>query len=372
MRRINYITNLILKNQSGGWGGINYRMHSELSRHFHVNVCEGVNPPSDIFERIISKIRRVLRVRGDFFFFSKSRLDLIAAEVDVRNDVTADINFFFGATPWIHFRSSTPYAVYLDASFQTYLSIYSKPDDFVKSDIERICNEEAAWLRNATWIFWGSRWALNEAASQYKIDITERRHFVINTGGNIPIPNHIRPSDFTKLSLLFISLNFEKKGGFICYRAFEILRREFPMTTLTIIGEKPPDLVMKTQNVVYAGLLDKNKPDQLALLVEHLNTGSFLVHPTKMDTMGAVIVEAGYYGCPAIAPNQFGIPDLIKDGKTGFLIEQIDSKIIVDIITKVFQNKEYYNKLRNDCYEFYSTSLSWESIGQKIVLSINT
>lgn len=371
MRRINYITNLILKNQSGGWGGINYRMHNELSKHFHVNSYEGVNPPSVLFERIISKIRRVFHIRGDFFFFSKFRLDLIATEVDSRKDSSADINFFFGATPWIHFKSSKPYAVYLDASFQTYLNIYSNPDEFAKDDISRICVEEAEWLKSANWIFWGSRWALNEAASQYNIDITERKHIVINTGGNVPIPNHITPSDITKLNLLFISLNFEKKGGFICFRTFEILRKKFPMTTLTIIGQKPPDEVMRTENVVYAGLLDKNKPDELALLTEYLKAGSFLVHPTKMDTMGAVIIEAGYYGCPSIAPNQFGIPDLIKDGTTGFLIENLDPEVIADIIIKVFQNKEYYDKLRNDCYRFYSTSLSWEAIGQKMADSIN-
>jgi glycosyltransferase involved in cell wall biosynthesis len=91
-----------------------------------------------------------------------------------------------------------------------------------------------------------------------------------------------------------------------------------------------------------------------------------------MDTMGAVIIEAGYYGCPSVAPNQFGIPDLILDRKTGFLIEETDPEIIVRIITEAFSNREFYLRLRSDCYTFYCSTLSWDAIGRKMVDFINT
>jgi glycosyltransferase involved in cell wall biosynthesis len=40
-----------------------------------------------------------------------------------------------------------------------------------------------------------------------------------------------------------------------------------------------------------------------------------------MDATPQVIIEAAYYGCPTIAPSSFAIPELIEDGRTGYLVQ---------------------------------------------------
>jgi len=367
MRAINYITNLNLKNQSGGWGGINYRIYSELRKYFDIYLSEGINPKPRLLEKLISKVLRIVKFRGNFFFFSKSRLSEIAGTVDTNINVKAELDFFFGTTPWIHYSSVRPYGTYLDATFRTYLDIYSNPELFSATDVARICEEEGHWLSKAKWIFWGSRWALLEASKQYNFDPTEKKHLVINTGGNVPIPDEPGPVDLSHLKLLFISLNFEKKGGFDCFNAFRILQNEFKSIELTIIGERPPEEVLNHRGVNYAGLLDKNSPEQLNTLVGHLRSANYLVHPTKMDTMGAVIIEAGYFGCPSIAPRMFGIPDLIVDGKTGYLLADVKPEIIADTIRRSALDAAIYQELRKSCFEFYRTNLSWEAIGVKMI-----
>jgi len=66
MRKINYVTNLKLVSQSGGWSGINFRIYSELSKYFDVGLYEGISPKPFLWEKVVSKIRRVCGFRGDF------------------------------------------------------------------------------------------------------------------------------------------------------------------------------------------------------------------------------------------------------------------------------------------------------------------
>lgn len=367
MKGINFVTNIKLENQSGGWDGANFRVYNEISKNFQVKLTEGLNPSVSLNEKIISKARRLLGLKGSFFFFSDSRLSLISRLIDDQIDKNADIDFFWGATPWVDCQPKRPYAVYLDATFKTYLNIYLEPSEFIYSDIERICDKESRFLKQAKWVFWGSTWALEEAAGQYHFDFKEKKkHLVVNTGGNLPIPDTIAQDPAKNLVLIFISLNFEKKGGLICYEAFKRLKMKFPNIKLKIIGEQPPRHILLDKDVVYIGYLKKDKPDHVHLFVETLKSASFLVHPTKMDTIGAVIIEAGFYGCPSIAPKMFGIPDLIENGRTGFLIEKNDPEAIEMIISRSFNDSLSYLEMREECFDFFTRNLTWGAIGEKI------
>jgi len=86
-----------------------------------------------------------------------------------------------------------------------------------------------------------------------------------------------------------------------------------------------------------------------------------------MDTMGAVIVEAGYYGTPSIAPRLFGIPDLIVDGNTGYLIDDVKPEVIAQLISRAIGDKGRYQEMRDSCYKFYTNNFSWKAIGNKMI-----
>ncbi|NJO25252.1 MAG: glycosyltransferase family 4 protein [Bacteroidia bacterium] len=140
------------------------------------------------------------------------------------------------------------------------------------------------------------------------------KHVVVKLGGNI---NGSKEDSYDPekdgINLLFISFHFEKKGGMDCWKAFQLLKRNFPDAKLHLIGQKPPDEVMNTAGVVHHGVLDKADPLQLKQYEEILSKATFLIHPTRMDATPTVLIEAAYFGCPSVAPAVFGIPDLIAD-----------------------------------------------------------
>ena len=52
-----------------------------------------------------------------------------------------------------------------------------------------------------------------------------------------------------------------------------------------------------------------------------LDSCGFLIHPTKEENFGLVIIEAMARGVPVVASKVGGIPDLIDDGVTGRLFD---------------------------------------------------
>lgn len=366
--RINFITNLDLKETSGGWTGINQQLFLNLSEHFEINYTGPISPPSDYPAKFVSKLKRIAGRQGAFHFFSRRRLLRIADEILELADPAADYDFFHGQTPWIEYKSPRPYGVYIDACFATYLDIYHSQSRFLESDIKRICDLEARWLSNARNVFFGSKWAMEETLRIYSIPKSPCQ--VVGIAGNVPIPK--ADAYANELNFLFIALDFERKGGRLCFEAFNRVRQEFPSARLIILGEKPPGDVLATPHVSYAGYLRKTIAAEFELLQEFFMRAFALVHPTSMDTMGMVLIEAGYFGCPAIAPRSFGIPELVMDGITGLLIEPPPSiDAIAESMLRLCRNPELYSRMRKAVKEHTSTMLTWNAVVDRIAKSIH-
>ena len=67
------------------------------------------------------------------------------------------------------------------------------------------------------------------------------------------------------------------------------------------------------------------------------------------ESFGRVAAEAGALGCPVIAANHGGIPEIIIEGKTGFLFPPEDSRSLAYVIEKVLNmSLEDRHKLRDE------------------------
>ena len=364
---IDYISNFSLTDSSGGWNGINYKLVDALSAKTRLNYIGPINPKIIIHEKIFSKLLRILGLPGDYFFFSRKRLENIVKEINSKK-LSGKFTFYFGATPWINHKISTPYGLYIDICFPKYLKLYINDQRFKLKDIDRISEAEKFFLQNASIIFWGSNWAKIEAEECYKCSFPQS--VVVSTGGHIPIPKQIKIHSNSQLRLLFISLNFFKKGGHIAFETFKLLKDKGYNVMLDIIGEKPPDHILNVIGVNYHGVLKKSSKIDLKKMQDLLDSSFLLIHPTKMDTMGAVIAEAGYYGLPTVAPNSFGIPDLIINNKTGLLVDELTPVEFSNRIEELILSPCAYSEMRRSVRNFMVTERSWNSISDIIVKNI--
>jgi len=76
------------------------------------------------------------------------------------------------------------------------------------------------------------------------------------------------------------------------------------------------------QNVTYVGSADPEKRNNL------LGKAAALLHPINFDEpFGLSVIESMSCGTPVIAINRGSMPELIQDGKNGFLVSNIDEAI---------------------------------------------
>ena len=369
MTLVNYISNLALSQALGGWDGVSASMHQALSEHFALKFVGPINPGSDYRAKFVSKLRRSGGLAGSFHFFSPDRLMTIARTVAGSIDQKADCDFFHGPTPWIMYDSPRPYFVYTDTCFSTYVDLYHDRTQFLDDDLQRICAAESRWLSRAAGVFFGTSWARDQALSDYSI--SPRNLSAVGAAGSIVIPE--RDEYAGARNFLFIAYDFAKKGGPICAEAFQKVRARFPEARLTIVGGRPPGEVIEAPGVEYLGLLSKAVPAELSKLIQLYATSFALVHPTSSDIQPLVICEAGYCGCPAIAAKSFGIPELVKDGESGFLLAPpLSADAFAERMLELCEDAEKYLRMRKAARALTTGAMTWSVVGAKIAAEMNS
>ncbi len=362
-----FISNLPLSLKIGGWSGMNINIHEQLKKHFGIDHYACINPKVNRIEQIKSKLRGQIGYKRDFEFFSESRLKKIAHQYNTQPSFNSKFAFFHGTTPWIKCKPGIPYFTYVDATFLTYVDIYLQASNFSAKEIERIVKQETAFLDNASAIFFSSEWAKQETISRYEL-VGDKFHCVGLGGNAVPTSNAVAPEI---PSLLFVSMDFKRKGGHIAYQSFLALKKQFRGLTLQIIGDNPSQMIIDTEGVIYHGFIDKKSKEGQQKFDNIFRSASFLIHPTEKDMTPLIIVEAGYYGIPAIAPHRFGIPEMIKDGETGFIVTNNTAEEYINRLSGVLGHKTKLTLLKRSSYDYMTNHFTWDMVGEKIAQIIN-
>ena len=90
-----------------------------------------------------------------------------------------------------------------------------------------------------------------------------------------------------------------------------------------------------------------------------------------MEGLGQTIIEALLMEKPVIATNIGGIPELIEDGKTGFLIETGNHEDLIKKINHVFDQPVIANNMGAKGKKIIKENFNWDKIAKKFVLILN-
>ena len=144
----------------------------------------------------------------------------------------------------------------------------------------------------------------------------------------------------TNRNIRFIAIGrlFETKGLHYTIRAFYKVLRSLPRAKLTIVGDGParPNLELLarqlnlTSKINFIGFVTPNVVKR-KLHESHV----FVQHSIVREGWGVTIAEAAASGLPVVATRCGGIKDQVVDGRTGFLVEQLDVDRMADCMLKL-------------------------------------
>ena len=90
------------------------------------------------------------------------------------------------------------------------------------------------------------------------------------------------------------------------------------------------------------------------VLAEYYNAADAFVNLTFEDTLPTVNMEAASCGTPVITYDSCGSPELVKEGETGYIIPQLDSKALLNSWYKVREGEIKRSVCRQFGFEMFS------------------
>lgn len=214
-------------------------------------------------------------------------------------------------------------------------------------------------LRPTWWRYWAlSGWMLRRvdrflAASDelarmlIELGAPPQRVHVWRLGVTIPpqwTPRTLRDDP----RVVMIGRFVEKKGFDVGLRAFARIAPRFPGAVLQIVGDGPGRAALE------AIIAEHRLGDRVQLLgvLPHaevfatLERADVLVAPSNVDASGnresglLVVKEAAARGLPAVGTIHGGIPEIIDDGVTGFLVRERDVETLAARLGQLLEDAE--------------------------------
>jgi len=143
-----------------------------------------------------------------------------------------------------------------------------------------------------------------------------------------------------KNTLIIISVAelHERKGLKYLIKAISEVKEKYPNIKLVIVGEGPDrknleNLIKKLKLENNVILLGRRKE-----IPKLLKSSNIFVLPSRREAFGLVNLEAMITPLPVIASKVGGIPEIIKDGETGILVESENEKELAQALEKLIPN----------------------------------
>jgi glycosyltransferase involved in cell wall biosynthesis len=174
-----------------------------------------------------------------------------------------------------------------------------------------------------------------------------------------------RPRDHCRM--LFISVDWQRKGGPTALAVAEELNRRGLDTRLTVVGCEPESESPLPPFVDALGFISKRTDEGQRRLSELLGGSHFFLLPTRADCTPIVYCEAAAFGLPSLATRTGGVPSVIRDDVNGQLFDlDASAGAYADYVERVFRDEQAYRKLACGAFQEYRSRLNWDVAGAHV------
>ena len=146
--------------------------------------------------------------------------------------------------------------------------------------------------------------------------------------------------------VLFVGRLAEKKGVTYLIEAMKNIDAK-----LVIVGDGPlkNDLMQQAapqkDKICFMGSRTHEELIKIYASADVFVAPSITAADGDKEGLGLVLLEAMASGLPVIGSNSGGIPEIVHDGKNGFLTREKDSKAIAQKVNALLTNREEYEKM---------------------------
>jgi glycosyltransferase involved in cell wall biosynthesis len=361
----------------GSWSGLPYAM----AENFRAAGCEVVAIRGrDGMSRCSEKLRQAYWKwgRGKRYLRGLSPELLQEYADSVREPLRqARADIIFSTSTWLISRLETnvPIVFWSDATFARMLGFYQDFTNLSPCSIEAGHAAEREALRRCALAVYAVDWAARSAREDYGVDPGKIRLLpfgssMAGTPSEEEEPEVVRERTAARerCELLFIGVNWERKGAAVAVEALAELRRRGIASRLRIAGCRPPRGFGLPEGVELVGFLDKSTTDGAARLRALYRESHFFLLPSRAEAAAVVLSEACSFGLPCLCTDVGGLSEIVHAGANGMVFPLAASgAAYADWIAEKWAAPAEYARLSRDTFAEYRARLEGRACAAQLV-----
>ncbi len=312
-------------------------------------------------------LNRKLFNKDYFYFLEPSVLEKYSAQLGSKLEkFNSDVVLCPENTiPLAYFECKQPMVLWTDAPLSASINFYVWLNNLSKETLTHLYAMEKRALEKCKLLIFLSDWAAQNTIETYGID--PAKIAVVPWGANLEtnrefedIKNLVQAKNNECCKLLFIGVNWIRKGGDIALEIAKELNYRGIKTELSVVGCEPENEHSLPSYVKKLGFIPKHTQEGSDRINKLFAESHFLVLPSRADFSPHVFCEANSFGLPCIGTQVGGIPTLIKSGLNGktFPLNASISEYC-DYIAAIMDNDNDYKELAYSSFNEYKSRLNW-------------
>lgn len=278
--------------------------------------------------------------------------------------------------PLAGLKPGSPAVLWSDATFAGLVDFYPYTTNLSKRALREGHACEQRMLDRCSLAIFSSDWAARTALENYEVNTEKVK--VVPYGANVEkestleqVMANLEKRAQESCELLFMGVEWERKGGQIAVETAQELNRRGLPTKLHIVGCDVPGAA--PDFVIQHGFVSKKTPEGREKLDALLSNSHFLILPSRAECCALVLAEASSYGLPSLAADVGGVSTIVKTDLTGQLLPlAARGEAYAEKVIQLMNDPEAYRKQALAAHAHYHERLNWRVAGNTVVELIRT
>lgn len=209
-------------------------------------------------------------------------------------------------------------------------------------------------------VFPRTEWAARSCREDYRLPA--EKVLAAGAGANYlaePLPH----GPYDTQTILFVGIDFERKGGPLIVEAFRKVREQMPNARLVLVGCNPE---INEPGVEVVGKISKDEPGGRDRLLKHYSEASVFCMMSHFEPFGIVVIEAQNSFVPCVLPSRFAFPEMIRDGETGRLVNKYDAGRLAEVLAGLLSSPQKLEKMGRAAHDFVHAQWTWDLAAERI------
>lgn len=170
-------------------------------------------------------------------------------------------------------------------------------------------------------------------------------------------------ADKTGKEILFVGIDWKRKGGADLVAAFERVLAVHPDASLTIVGCTP------RIDVPHCRVVGRVSREAVG---EYYRQAAVFCMPSLVEPSAVALVEAAAYGLPVVSTDVGGTADRVIDGETGYLVPPGDVEQLATALIRLLDDPQKRAQFGRAGQRLAQERFTWERVGNLLKQHIDT